>query len=621
MTLAYTWVLNFLWLLPLAGFLLIAQNHWRRRARERFADPHLLTRLTPDDHKGKGFIKGLLLLGTLALLVVSLAGPRWGSRYQEVSRKGVDIMLVVDVSRSMSVEDIKPNRLRRAKHEIIDFLKVVQGDRVGLTAFAGAAFVQCPLTLDYTALEMFLSALEPGLIPVPGTDLGAAIETGLSAFDPKAETDKVMLLITDGEDNEQQGMTAARKATGKGVKIFVFGIGEPSGGPIPTEGNQGGFKKDAGGKLVLSRLDEQSLRSIASMTDGSYVRSVAGDLDLDLLYFDGIKQRTTDQTLKSGKIKVYEERFNVFALLAFLLLLLEGFVDDKRRPPGKKRFGLLLGLVAGLLAAGPVPAPVWAADVSPDELYRQGRYAEAEKAYARQDMDDPKDIRYRYNRGCAAFQNEKYTEAAAAFASVLKRTRDPGVRFRANFNLGNTAYQQGDFESAVAHYKQALDDNPASPALRHNLEMALRARARSEQKPASPQTDQPQDRENSENKEQGQQCKNPKNSTADSPDESKSGQNDDRRTQENQSGKPGQEAASGEKQATGADENRPGELRPRQAMSPLDAEPDTTGRAESDMDRQKAAALLENVQENPANMLRFMLPAENRSGAHSGKDW
>ena len=338
MTLADGWVLYFLWILPVAGFVLIVKHRRRRQAMERFAEPALLTRLTIDDHKGRRFIKGILILCALGILLLALAGPRWGSRYQEVSRKGVDIMFLVDVSRSMMVEDVKPYRLERARREIVDFIRVVEGDRIGLTAFAGAAFVQCPLTLDYAALEMFLSVLQPGIIPVSGTDIGAAIETGMSAFDFKTETDKVMLLITDGEDNEDRGLEAAREAARQGVKIFIFGIGEPSGGPVPAGGEQGGFTKDRDGKLVLSKLDERTLQDLATVTGGGYVRSVAGDLDLDMLYFEGIKQKTEAQTLKSGKIKIYEERFNVFVLVALLLLLVEELLEDKRRPAARSLY-------------------------------------------------------------------------------------------------------------------------------------------------------------------------------------------------------------------------------------------------------------------------------------------
>lgn len=329
MTFARFWVLHFMWVLPLAGLTLVIYSRRKKKAMDKVADPDLLARLTGQDQMGRRFLKGLLLLSSLGLMLFALAGPRWGSHYQEVSQKGVDIMVLVDVSPSMLVEDISPNRLERARREILDFLKVVQGDRVGLVAFSGAAFVQCPLTLDYAALQMFLGALEPDLIPVPGTDLGAAIETAVSSFDFQSETDKVILLITDGEDNENKGFEAARKAAGKGVKIFIFGIGEATGGPIPAGDGKGGFRKDKAGKLIMSKLEEIGLKKIASAAGGTYVRSVSGDLDLDTLYFEGIKSRTEAQTLKSGKIKVYEERFVFFLLAAFLSLMLEGLIRER----------------------------------------------------------------------------------------------------------------------------------------------------------------------------------------------------------------------------------------------------------------------------------------------------
>ncbi len=635
MTLASGWVLHILWIVPLAGFALIVQHRRRRRSMERFAEPALMARLTLDDHNGKRMVKAIMLLSVLGLLIFALAGPRWGNRYQEVSRKGVDIMILVDVSRSMMVEDVAPNRLERARREIADFLKVVKGDRVGLTAFSGAAFVQCPLTLDYAALEMFLNALEQGIIPVPGTDLNVAIHTALSAFDFKTETDKVMLLITDGEDNEHRGLKAARDAARQGVKIFVFGMGEPTGGPIPADDGQGGFKKDRDGRLVLSKLDEKTLQDLAAVTGGGYVRSVAGDLDLDMLYFDGIQKKTEAQTLKSGKIKIYEERFNIFVLTAFLLLFLEGLMDDKRRPASTKKTGFLIGLAAWGLIPMLLSTPAHGAD-PPDELYRKGRYEEAEKAYAKGDMDHPKDIRFRYNRGCAAFQNGQYKEAAAAFSSVMRRTKDPTVRFKAAYNLGNTAFKQGDFASATGYYKQALAANPMNEDARYNLEMSLRALEQMKQnQPETPESSPESDDKKEEGKDGEQKNPGEKGQPQD-----KDGQKQDPPGEDNQKENgekqpdaptpgdnkpPGdnqdQDATKGDRPETEADENQQGELEPIQPLSELNEKKGEQGSEKSSTDKKRAEALLDNVQENPTEIMRFMMPDENKNGTASGRDW
>ena len=477
---------------------------------------------------------------------------------------------------------------------------------------------------------------------MPGTDLGAAVETGLSAFDFKAETDKVMMLITDGEDNEQRGLPAARAAAGKGVRIFVFGMGDPSGGPVPAVDGQGGFTKDSGGHVVLSKLDEKTLQDLASVTGGGYVRSVAGDLDLDMLYFAGIKQKTEDQVLKSGKIKVYEERFNIFVLAAFLLLFFEGLLDDKRRPASGKRFGFLAGLAVCGLISLMVQTPVKAAE-SPDELYRQGRYADAENAYARADMDHPRDIRYRYNRGCAAFQGGRYPEAAAAFSSVMRRATDPGLRFRAAYNLGNAAFKQGDFAGAAAHYKQAIAAQPANADARHNLELALRALAQNEKQPpespkSDPETgDSQADGEPGEQGEQGEQGEDPgQNGQPPRPEAPKDdpGKSDDpggdRGKAPDDSGAAGPESSdsqqeqggkSGTRPEAGADANRTGALKPIRPPAALKQGPAKAGDDPSATDKNRAEALLDNVQEDPAGMLRFMIPGEKRRAAASGRDW
>lgn len=333
MTFARPWLLGFLALIPVICLILIIQARIRRRALERFAQADLLERITGKRSGSRAFLKAVLYILSVSCAIVALAGPRWGSHYEEIRHKGVDIVVAVDTSASMLAQDVPPSRLERAKREVIDLLRVLKGDRIGLTVFSGAAFIECPLTLDYAAVEMFLDGLGPDLIPVRGTDLGAAVDTSCKAFDFTSATDKVIILITDGEDNEGRGMEAARKAASKGVKIYVYGIGSGQGAPVPAIGPAGGFMKDESGNIIMSRLDEKGLGEIASVTDGRYVRSVTGDLDLDLLYFAGIKSTTVARELGTKKVQVYEERFQFFAIGAFFLLLIEWMVAE-RKPKG-----------------------------------------------------------------------------------------------------------------------------------------------------------------------------------------------------------------------------------------------------------------------------------------------
>ena len=587
MNLSHPWILHFLWLLPLTAVTFVVVYRKRRQALARFAENQLLNRLTPEGSRGRRVIKAVFCLAALGCMLLALAGPRWGSHYQEVTQKGVDIVIALDVSPSMLVEDVKPDRLERAKREITDFLKVVQGDRVGLVAFSGAAYTQCPLTLDYGALMMFLNILHPDHIPVPGTDLGAAIQGAMKAFDPKSETDKVILLITDGEDNEGRGLEAARDAARKGIKIFIFGMGDPAGGPIPASGGRGGFVKDDKGELVLSKLNEAGLQEMAAVTGGEYVRSMAGDLDLDLLYFDGIKQKTDAAVVKSGKIKVYEERFFIFAVAAFLLLLLEGFIGHLKR-----KIPVLLSVLLLLLFSSRGEC-----EEDPDQLYEQGRFAEAAKLYADQDMDNPRDIRYRYNRGCADYQASDFKGAMAAFSSVLKRTDDPETRVKALFNLGNAAFKKKDFASARGYYQQAIVLDPTNGNARYNLELTL--------KELEKQKKQAEEKK----KQQENQKKDPKKE-GDSQKEKKEGGK-----------KPSEDKQPQDKQQKKQDQNKEegSQKEPQQKNEPEAREPEQAPVAR--MQKQKAEALLDNIKEDRARFLKYQVPEARGRGNPSGKDW
>ncbi|MBI4776497.1 MAG: VWA domain-containing protein [Deltaproteobacteria bacterium] len=325
----YLWILHLLWLIPFFAIFFVVDRRRKWLALSKYADPALLERLAPPLNHRKVVFKAILMLAAVGFIIFSLAGPQWGSHYREVSGKGVDIAVVLDVSRSMLARDVKPNRLERAKREILDLLKVMQGDRVALVTFAGAAFVEYPLTLDYAAMELFINGVSPDQSPVPGTDLGQAVRKAMDCFDFKSETDKAVILVTDGEDQEGRGVEEAKEAASKGVRLFIIGMGAPEGAPIPRGGDESGFEKDAQGNLILSKLVEPGLIKMAAATGGGYTRSVTGDLDLDSIYFQGLRAKTEKKELKGGKVRVYEERFHLFAVLALAFLLTEGLVRER----------------------------------------------------------------------------------------------------------------------------------------------------------------------------------------------------------------------------------------------------------------------------------------------------
>lgn len=323
-----------LWLLALvpaaAGFFVWALRQ-RRAALQRFAEARLLSALVPDLDQRRQGRRAVLLIVALALVLVALSGPRWGFHWEEVHREGVDIVVALDTSRSMLAEDVKPNRLARAKLAVEDLVKQLQGDRIGLVAFAGSAFVQCPLTLDYEAFAESLRAVSVGIIPKGGTALAEAIGTGIEAFEGHQGKHEALILITDGEDHEGRVEDAAKQAADQGIKIYTVGIGTPDGELIPvTVDGQQTFLKDRRRQVVKSRLDENALQKVATATGGAYVHAAGSDLGLDEVYKEFIG-KMEKRELQSTMQRRFEDRFQIPLLLAAVLLAIEPLIGDRRR--------------------------------------------------------------------------------------------------------------------------------------------------------------------------------------------------------------------------------------------------------------------------------------------------
>ncbi len=320
------------WLLLLLP-LLAAFFTWalwvRGRALARFARGPLAEKLTRNLSRGRQVGKCILLgLGTF-FAILALTGPQFGTQLEMAQRKGVDVMLVLDVSRSMQAADVQPSRLARAKHQIRGLLDLLKGDRVGLVVFAGQAFVQCPLTTDYGAVEMFLDVLDAGAIPVQGTAIGDAVRLAVRSFDEVEGQHKAIVLFTDGEDHVGQPLAAAQVAAEQGVRIFAVGLGTSDGELIPTEEGGGvSFHKDKRGQYVKTRLDESALQDMALETGGDYFRSTLGGAELAALY-DQIAEMD-QREIGSTRITRYQERFQWPLLLALCCFLAEAFLGDAR---------------------------------------------------------------------------------------------------------------------------------------------------------------------------------------------------------------------------------------------------------------------------------------------------
>jgi Ca-activated chloride channel family protein len=318
--------------LILLGITLYILNKRHKAAIGRLGTPDLISRLSATvNWRGRRWQTNLWFLA-LFFLIVALARPQWGSQVEYIERRGVEIMVALDVSESMLAEDFRPNRLARAKLEINELMEQLEGNEMGLVLFSGAAFVQFPLTSDFTTARTFLDAAYPGIISRPGTNLAEAIRISMTGFNEERATQKVIVLLTDGEGTEDDALTAAQEAADRGIIVYTIGFGSPDGEPIPQYDQLGsliGFKKDQNGETVLTRLDEYTLEQVASMTGGRYFQAMADGREVGFLANEINELQTTE--LESRFETRGIERFQWFLGIAILALIINELIPDRIR--------------------------------------------------------------------------------------------------------------------------------------------------------------------------------------------------------------------------------------------------------------------------------------------------
>lgn len=305
-------------------------SNWKMKAKRRFGDEKVIADLMPNVSKGKPLIKFILILISLVLIIIGLANPQIGSKLEKVKREGIDLILVLDVSTSMLAEDIKPNRLERSKMAISQLIDKLEGDRIGIVIFAGNAYKQLPLTTDYSAARLFLSAVDTKIVPTQGTAIGEAIEMATDSFDD-AQHNKAIVVITDGENHEDDPMGATKTATEQGIRVFTIGMGLPEGAPIPiynAAGAQSGFKKDRQGQTVITKLDEDLLRQIAAAGNGSYARANNASVGLSKI-FEDINQ-IEKKEIETRQFTDFEDQFQYYIGAAIFLLILELLIAARK---------------------------------------------------------------------------------------------------------------------------------------------------------------------------------------------------------------------------------------------------------------------------------------------------
>lgn len=321
-----------LFIIPLLGLFFWWAGRAQQKALSRLGSKELIARLTANVNRPARRGQKWLWLAALTLFIVALARPQWGAITQEVEQEGLQVMIALDVSQSMLATDIKPTRLDRAKLEIADLMERLNGDEVGLVLFSGASFIQVPLTSDYFTALTYLDSAEPGVISRPGTVIGEAIRTALSGFDPNLTSQKVLILMTDGEDRETDPLAAAEQAAAEDVIIYTIGFGTIDGEPVPETNAAGeviGFKQDTNGQVAISRLDENTLQAIARTGNGRYFTAGADGSELDALLaeIDNLQRARLQSRVETRAI----ERYQYFLALGVFLLLAAELLPDRRK--------------------------------------------------------------------------------------------------------------------------------------------------------------------------------------------------------------------------------------------------------------------------------------------------
>ena len=314
------------WLLTIPVFVVVYIIATRRKRRQliKFGDPELMAQLMPDASKSRPIVKFSLIMVALTLLIIATARPQYGQQEKTVKRQGIEVMVALDISNSMLAEDVVPNRLDRAKQMLSKMIDNMVDDKVGLVVFAGEAFTQLPITVDYVSAKMFLNTISPNLIPTQGTAIGAALQTAITSFGAQdSEVGRAIILITDGENHEDDAVAAAKKAQELGIQVFVVGIGKPEGSPIPKPGTNDYFK-DRAGQVVVSRLNEEMCQEIAAAGKGVYVR--CDNTNTAMRAVQQELDRIATSEIETTVYADYNEQYQSFVLIALLLLVIDFFI-------------------------------------------------------------------------------------------------------------------------------------------------------------------------------------------------------------------------------------------------------------------------------------------------------
>ena len=468
--------LYFLAVIPIIVIIRLLMVHQQKRRLRRFGDIGLVRQLMPDVSRFRPAVKFYLLLAALALLIVLVARPQFGTKISHEKRTGIETIIAMDVSNSMLAEDVAPCRLDRSKMMVENLVDHFTNDKIGLIVFAGDAFIQLPITSDYVSAKMFLSSISPSMIATQGTDIAAAINMSVNSFTQQKGVGKAIIVITDGEDHEGRAIEAAKEAKDKGMRVYVLGVGSPNGAPIPI--GDGEYLKDNTGQTVMTGLNEQMCRELAQAGGGAYIHvdnnsNAQQQLDTEL---DKLAKKEIESTIYSD----YDEQFQAVGILVLLLLILEVCILEVKNPV-LRRISLfkrsLKPAVVILLLMMCVAAQAQTDRQlvrQGNKQYRLGNSADAEVLYRKSVEKNPRNAQANYNLGNALMLQRKDSLAISQLETSAKLETNPIRRAQAYHNMGVICQQHQMFGEAIEAYKESLRNNPTDNETRYNLELCKR---------------------------------------------------------------------------------------------------------------------------------------------------
>lgn len=460
---------------------------WRKREQyfRRMGDKALLKQMMPDISAWRPLVKFCLLEAALTLLAVMLARPQMGSKITKEKRVGIETVIAMDISNSMRATDVEPSRLDRSKMMVERMVDQFKDDKIALLVFAGDAFVQLPITSDYVSAKMFLSNIDPTMMANQGTDIAYAIKMGMESFTQQKGVGRALIVITDGEDHEGGAVEAAKEARKKGINVYVLGVGSTQGAPIPVADGSNEFMRDGSGNTVMSRLNEEMCRQIATAGGGTYIHVENNSNAQDQL--EEALSNLSQKEMESEIYSEFDEQFQAFGILVLILIILDVLLMESKNPL-LRRLRLFKRKPTTTLMIAITLIPMAANAQTDRQLvkqgnkeYRAGNMANAEVAYRKALEKNPRNPQAAYNLGNALLAQDKDSAAVVQFERAVKLETAPLRKAHGYHNMGVVCQKNKLFGEAIEAYKNALRLNPTDHESRYNLELCKRQQKKQEQ--------------------------------------------------------------------------------------------------------------------------------------------